>query len=294
VKKVLITGANGFLGSHLVEGLSDSSRVIACIRAQGRDSRLASIKKSFTVESLDTCGIARVIDTHRPDVVIHGAVEYGLSSDNTAQYEANVRLPVECASALARTGTQALILIDTFYSKFPSYDHLKSYTQSKQECIRQVEGFSSQLALFNLRLEHMYGSRDGAQKSIPSIIRTLLANQPEIALTAGEQARDFVDVRDVVQAFSVILSLPVGSPHPLKVFEVGTGNAISWKHAVSLLHRLTRSNSRLSFGALPYRVGEPMESKADLSSLEQFGYAPKIDINKGFQDLIKSFRTIDL
>jgi len=134
-----------------------------------------------------------------------------------------------------------------------------------------------------MKLEHIYGPKDDENKFITFLIRRMMRNET-IDLTAGEQKRDFIYIDDVIHAFVKVLETE--SLH--NEYEVGSGDSISIKKFVRLIHRLTESSSTLNFGALSYRENEIMESHADISKLTEIGWQPFVSSEDGIMRIIKN------
>ena len=92
--------------------------------------------------------------------------------------------------------------------------------------------------------------------------------EPELALTAAEQARDFIHMDDVMSARASVL-MHADRPAAHKDIEVGSGKALTIRHFVETTHRVTRSTTRLKFRALPYRPNEAMPCRADTCRMNE-------------------------
>jgi CDP-paratose synthetase len=291
VKTVVITGANGFLGSHLVSELYPDHRVVACIRSDRRDERVRHLHRSIVVVTLSETTPEEIVDMYDPDAVVHAAVEYGYKNDSVAIQAVNIEMATQFAHALSQKRAEShrgqFVYVDSFFSKFPEYQHLSSYTQSKRDAVTQLSSIAADLPVVSLRLEHLYGPRDGVQKVIPSIARQLIENVSPLLLTAGEQQRDFVHILDAVKAFRSILSNPQAG---FTAHDVGTGESTAMRTVFTTMKALSGSTSELQFGALPYRPGEPMNSTADVSSLRQLGYDPVVSLETGLLSVIRYLR----
>ncbi len=280
---VLLTGATGFLGSHLARALIAAGyRVVALKRRSSPLHRLADLDLAlFDAED----GVEQAFGG--VDAVIHAATSYGRQGETaSALFEANTAFPLRVLEAAVRRGVPLFLNAGTVLA--PT---LNAYALSKHQFLAWGEHLAARhpIAFVNARLEHFYGPGDDRAKFTTHVLRSCLENVPELALTEGEQLRDFIHVDDVVAAF--LLLLERGATGPAREFDVGTGQAGTVRAFVETAHRLTGSITRLRFGALPYRPGEPMRSVADPRALQALGWRCRHDIGSGLQDTIDRERT---
>jgi nucleoside-diphosphate-sugar epimerase len=119
------------------------------------------------------------------------------------------------------------------------------------------------------------------------MIQECLDSTGEIALTPGEQRKDFVYVGDVVAAVLTVLEgLDRLPPGPTDL-ECGTGEAVSIRGFVETVHRLTASRATLRFGALPYRENEIMLSQANPGDLRALGWEPRTTLEAGLRAILR-------
>lgn len=138
----------------------------------------------------------------------------------------------------------------------------------------------------NVLLQHMYGPGDDASKFTTHVLHACHRNDPVLKLTAGEQARDFIYIDDVVSAYDTLLT----QRHQLDTvqdIDVGSGVAPTIRQFVETAHRLTASRTELLFGALPYRANEAMHCLANVARMTQLGWVPAFDLNAGLKKTIE-------
>jgi nucleoside-diphosphate-sugar epimerase len=141
-----------------------------------------------------------------------------------------------------------------------------------------------------LKLEHFYGPGDDKSKFTTHVIQSCLSNVTELKLTPGEQLRDFIHIDDVVSAYILLLDKQEEIDDEFAEFELGSGTAITIKHFVETIHRLTTSTTHLNFGAVPYRAGEAMHSQADTNGLQALGWYCQYDLESGLIQVIDQER----
>lgn len=285
---ICITGATGFLGSHLTDALTRRYDVLI-VKRQGSDlSSLSGLKNKGNVRFIDIdnasdADIEVMMSAMSVRTIIHCATSYGRNSTSLTQtLEANLTLPIRILEAGLKTGAETFINTDSFFNKDKfSYSNLAHYSLSKKSLKGWLEMFAAQIQVVNVMLEHVYGPNDSLSKFIPSMIRSIAVERHKtVALTHGHQKRDFVHVNDVVDAYLTIIDKVSPSPGWLE-FNVGTGEAHEIRRATELIKKLSGSNSKLIFGALDYRKDEIMYSAADTASLKQLDWHASTTLEEG-------------
>lgn len=283
---IAITGATGFVGAHLMEGLLAAGHTVVPLHRRSSTEGLRCHDRLFWTAVEDAAACFR---QRRPDAVIHVATCYGVGVSLAEMVASNVLMPLRLLELAAAQGCPLFITTDSFFSKPEfNYSHMRSYIQSKNEFMRwaviAAEGTPA-IKVVNIRLEHVYGPGDGTQKFIPQVLTKLMANDA-LELSTGEQLRDFVYVDDVVEAYLTILRFGENLPTGPTEIQVGTGTMHSVRTLVELARSLCRSTSKLDFGAQPYRNQEIMCSSADTAALKALGWTPRHTLESGLRDTL--------
>jgi CDP-paratose synthetase len=293
---VLLTGATGFLGSHLLRGLLRAkASVVVLKRSTSNPWRIADLLPEVVTFDVDRAPIRSAFEALPIDVVMHAATSYGRKGESVSEIiDSNVVFPTRLLELSAELGVKAFLNSDSFSTKGAAPpEGLAYYTLSKAH----FRDYGGRLAdengvrLINLRLEHVYGPNDEPTKFVPSLIAALLRNQPTFELTAGEQLRDFVYVDDVVEAYLAVLDRFAVLPRDTTLLEVGSGTARPLREVVELTKELCASDTKLLFGALPYRGEELMESRADTRALELLGWRPRTSLRDGLERTVEASRS---
>jgi nucleoside-diphosphate-sugar epimerase len=280
VKNVLVTGATGFLGSKLAARLLDFPKdyqVTALKRPHSNTWRIDGLSGLRVVDA-GQGSMADLFAAGRFDVIIHCATDYGRNSMAKSDIvEANLLLPVQLLDLGIQHGLSAFINTDTMLDKGVS-----SYTLSKRQFREWLENVADRIIGVNVVLEHFYGAGDNQSKFVTRVVRDLLAEVPAIALTPGEQKRDFIYIDDVVEAFVAILARVVSGRPSCREYQVGTGNSVTLREFISTAHQLCGSpGTQLHFGAISYRPNEPMDVRVDLSPLHELGWRSHWTLHDG-------------
>jgi len=287
--KILLTGATGFLGSALaLHWLKAGHEVAMLMRPTSSTKRLLGLDTSFVIERYQTDGdLAAFVKNTEPKVVVHTACAYGREGETSMQLlDTNLRLGLVILEALAALG-QPVSFINTGSALPPDVSY---YAISKQQFSKWGRLFTTQfngrLKFINVLLQQMYGPGDDPSKFAMHVLYACSRNDPELRLTAGEQTRDCIYIDDVVSAYDTLLNQHYELDAALDI-EVGTGVAPTIRHFVETAHRLTESQTKLLFGAIPYRPNEAMHCVADTTRMNQLGWAPTFGISDGLKKTIE-------
>jgi nucleoside-diphosphate-sugar epimerase len=145
------------------------------------------------------------------------------------------------------------------------------------------------IEVVSLRPFTMYGPMEPPGRLIPSVVRQALAGRP-IDLTPGDQARDFVFVEDVADAFvaAATTDSAVG-----RTFNICTGTAVTVRDVVRRILVATGSSSEARFGALAYRSTELSILSGDPTCAEEvLDWRARVSLDEGLARTIAWFRSV--
>lgn len=294
--KILLTGISGFLGSHLAAALVRRRHVVVGLKRRQSDiSRLTALVDRIKLIDSDD-GLTPVFEGNSDiNLVIHTATSYGHNQEPLSDIvAANVVMPLKLLEWASGQGNCAFINTDTYFCKASNaYQYRSNYILTKKLFLDlgMKVATANNSTFCNMRIEHMYGPQDGNQKFTTGMVRQMLDGVQEIKLTPGMQVRDFVHVDDVVEAYlCVIKAIQGNSIRGFNHFEVGSGELCTIKEFVTMVRKITGSESRLVFGGLSYRESEIMHSQANLDSLYSLGWQPKVKLTAGIRAFVASCR----
>jgi CDP-paratose synthetase len=286
-KTIVITGINGFLGSHLASFLDQDYQVIGLVREINNNFRIVDC--NYPLFTSDAKSITDLFNRFEIHAVIHTATVYKPKFSIREILQTNLLLPTILYEKANQYNVKAFINTDTFFNfENSKYDYLNSYTLSKQNCLSWLKCIEGNCKLINMKLHHIYGPNDTESKFVTSILNKLKNNETTIALTPGQQKRDFIFITDVCDAYKVVLDKILNSNqgNDFYEFEVGTGHSISIEDFLLKAKELSGSSSILEFGTLAYRKNEIMDAKANNEKLLQLGWIPQTNLNAGISCLL--------
>lgn len=290
-KVVIVTGASGFIGSHLVKRLIKDNYSIIAITRSINQSKLIHEDRLTWCEWAELEGI--FCQYNDIVAVIHLATAYGRNDENIIDvFDANVVKPLKLLELAVKYGVAKFISTDSFFSKEKfNYQYLRSYILSKITFAKWGRFFSDELKkikFINMRLEHVFGPGDAEGKFIPFIMDEIRNNRLPINCTEGNQKRDFIFVDDVVSAYVVVLNSLYDSTCYVE-HEVGMGESIELKDFIEKIKlEMGSVNVKINYGTLPMREYEIMDSKADNTSLIALGWQPEMNIDKAIQSTVNN------
>lgn len=286
-KKILITGINGFLGSHLAKHLKSNFEVIGLEYSLENLHRISS--ENFKVYSTNESPLELVFKENDFYAVVHVATVYRRQDEPILDLlNTNINLPVQLLQLSGKFNVNLFLNTDSFFNnpKY-SYSYLSDYTLSKKHALEWVKllASSSSCKVANMKVFHMFGENDAPGKFIPFLIDKIKNNEQSLDLTPGTQTRDFIYVKDVVGAFEYVMNA-FSDLVSYQEFDIGTGISYTIKELAILIKDITNSNTQLNFGGIPFRDGEIMESKLESFELNKIGWYPSFTLKEALKSCI--------
>ncbi len=296
-KTVLLTGATGFLGSHLLEALIERNyHVMAMKRSTSNLWRVGGLLEKAQWINVDEQSLEDAFG-HRPiDAVIHTACDYGRGGrPASAVVETNVLFSLRLLEAAVKFKTSFFFNTDTFFNTGGTVQsYMNDYTLSKKHFIDWLQVFSYGIRVRNLKLQHVYGPRDDEGKFAAWLLHKMQTDADSIPLTSGEQRRDFVYVDDVVGACLALLEIPDGGS--FTQYDVGSGQLNTVRaFAETMKSELEiqigkKITPRLGFGEVPQKKDEIRVSAVNLEALMSIGWKPRYNLSEGLSKTIRESR----
>lgn len=305
-KTVLVTGASGFIGSHLVHRLlEDGNRVGVLVRYDSvmKNERLRDVWSEVEVMEADLRNrgaLARIGD-FAPEIVFHlGA--YNHVGTSFVQVEECFDVNGKGTANLVDTVRDAAVFVYMSTSEVYGYQEEVPFTETMTpepispyaitkyagelycRLAERVEGGPS---IRVARPFNTYGPYQSAKAIIPELIVRCLAGRP-VRTTLGEQTREFNFVTDVVDGLIRLADFEGEIDGPLNI---AASEEIRIADLVTTIAELTATASDVQIGALPYRPTEIWRMYADSTrARELLGWAPQVSLREGLARTVEWFR----
>lgn len=301
-KRILITGASGFIGRHLLHQLGTYGSHIATI-SRHNDNFPFDVEQ-YIVDIKDTRAIQDCVQSYQPEYIFHLAAYKDRNENIQAFYsaiETNLMGTLNLFSAAKDvTSVQSIVTLGTaeeYGNNVPPFNEIlrevpvTPYSFSKVCVSHMAELF---FHLYNLpvtiiRPTLAYGPGQGTDMFLPSLVTSLLENKP-FAMSLGEQTRDFVYVTDLVEA---LLLASKNTTVQGQIINIGSGVPIKLADLAEKIEKMIGKNGLVRYGERPYRRNEVMEYCVDPKRAENIlGWKAKTSIEDGLKATIASYRGV--
>jgi len=306
--KIVVTGASGFIGTHVIEQWLDKGADIHALdlwRSEAMDALIQTGQVTFHHGDLLDAGTLRRL-FEGAEVVYHLGSILGTSEsielyDPVSVAETNVVGTARLLSVAKEAGVRRVV-----YPSTPDVPWLNPYKITKQAaekyCLLYYKEFGLETVV--LRLTNVYGPRErwleatmGApfnyQKVVPTFIVRALKGQPLPVYGDGSQIAEYVYVTDVARAFYLAGNAPADQVAG-QVIPIGTGEGVS---VIDLARRtVALINPNAPIKMLPMRRGEVYVTiSTDPTIAEQkLGFKTAVDLEEGLRRSIDYYRRVAL
>ena len=263
MKKLLLTGATGFIGSHVLDALL--FRGVYDVHAVTHDT-LSPQRLGVTWHQADLLNSVQTDCLMRdlcPDLLMHFAWyavpgEYWVSNKNLDWAEASIHLiksfyayggqRIVGAGTCAEYKWGSEILSESATALEPA----TLYGQSKLKVGELLDKYAREFDKSSAwgRIFFLYGPYEDPRRLVSSVICSLLGNKPALC-THCQQVRDFLYVKDVAAAFVALLESDVSGP-----VNIASGCAVKLQEIVQIAERCLGMEGQVKFGELPVADNE--------------------------------------
>ena len=295
MKKVLLTGASGFIGRHAIPYLLKSNYEVHAV-VYPDDSGLDEGENVF----LHKCNLLnseeqkQLLAKIKPTHLLHFAWytthgKYWTSNENIRWVQASLGL----MENFVEQGGKRAVLAGTCAEYDWNYGYCSEViTPTRPQTLYGTCKNSLREIFFQLskqagissawgRIFFLYGPYEAKSRLVPSVVNSLLHGQP-VRCTDGNQIRDFLYVEDVASAFVALLESDVTNP-----VNIASGQPVALKNIILKIADKLGRRDLVQLGALPVRDNDPRVLIADVGQLsEKVRWQPKFDLDMGLEQTI--------
>lgn len=299
MKVVLVTGAAGFIGSHLSEKLLDRGYQVTGIDYMGepnewiKEKNIADILKhpNFTFVKADLLHMDLHSLLHGVDIIYHLAATPGVRASWGRKFSSYLNNNIQATQLLLEAAKErslkkfilastssiyGIIYGPTGEEHYPRPLSPYGVTKLAAEHLAGIYHRELALPITVLRFFTVYGPRQRPDMAFHRFIKSILTGTPIKIYGDGGQIRDFTYVSDIVEANLKAMRLPEHG----NVFNLGGNTRVSVNDVIKLLETMTGCKARVSFQ--PPQPGEPRETWADITKAATcLNYRPQTVLEDG-------------
>jgi nucleoside-diphosphate-sugar epimerase len=302
-KKILVTGASGFIGSCLARHLLEKGdEVHLFLREGSKQWRLQDVLPRFQVHKVDLANresVFSAVSGIRPDVIYHLATygAYAQQKDPQLSVSTNVLGTMNLADSCREFGG-AMVNVSTS-SEYGIKNHPireddvlepnSLYGVSKSAatlyCSHLSRDFGVPITTF--RIFAAYGYYEEPMRLIPSLIVSYLKNAPP-RLASPDSVRDFIFIEDIISAFEKAPDTPAAKG---QILNLACGKQHTISELATVVKKLTGSSLDPVWGSTQKKQSEPPMWVADMSKTRKaLGWEPSNSLDAGLEKSVAWYR----
>lgn len=319
-RRVLVTGAAGFLGSHITEACAQAGHEVQTLDAF-LDNYDPEVKRRNVAEMRVRCpGLAPVAEVDlrdartvhdamgrwRPEIVVHCAALAGIrpSLQRPARYsEHNVTATINLLEAMRSVGCRKLVFASSssvygsdapvpFTEDHPAVRPASPYAATKRACELLLHTYADlyDLDYLALRFFTVYGPRQRPDLAIHMFTAAILQAQPITLYGDGSSSRDYTHVDDVVAGVMTAVDHAAAEDGVREIVNLGSAAPTLLRDLVAMIEKACDREALIRWR--PDQPGDVPRTYADLAKAERLlGYAPQRDLVEGVEEFVSWWRS---
>jgi len=292
-RKVLVTGARGFLGSHLVRLLAEARADVVAV-SRGAEEGASGAVRWMRLDLSSERAVGELLQATRPEYVFHFA-SHGVGSPEQENvlptFKIDLSTTVAMLEAATRLRVRRMMLASSLEEPIPGSGEI--VPSSPYAAAKWAGGAYARMfhrlygtAVVMTRPYMVYGPGQRDHKLLPYVILALLRGEAP-RLGSGHRGVDWIFVDDVLEGMSAAMLAPNAEG---ATFDLGTGTLVPIREVVELVVELMGSNAKPLFGALPNRPVEQVRAADVVTPREKLGWKARTSLREGLARTIDWYR----
>ena len=318
MKKILVTGAAGFIGMHTSLQLLKTSKVIGIDNLSSyydvslKKKRLKILKKNknFFFYKIDICNkekLTKIFKKIKPDIVIHLAaiagVRYsilnpdiyiqtnlvGFSNIINLSKDLKVKHFVYASSSSVYGGNKKKIAEESDSVDNPV--SLYAATKKSNELIAYTYSSLFNIPTTGLRFFTVYGPWGRPDMALYMFVKSILNKKNINVFNRGKMFRDFTYIDDIVDGIIRVVNKPASKKNkkinqiPYSVYNIGSGKSVKLLKFISEIEKNLKIKAKKNM--MPMQLGDVKRSLSSIKKLNRWvNYQPRFDIQKGIKNFV--------
>lgn len=317
-KKILITGAAGFIGSHLAESLVQKGHHVFGVdnfdpyysRAiKERNLKNLLQNKNFQFYELDLIQATEtqaLVKSVAPDLIIHLAAKAGVrpSLERPIDY---VRANLEMTTSLLQASVQNKIKRFIFASSSSVYGNLSTapfktneknlypispYGATKLACEQMAYVYAASYGLecIGLRFFTVYGPRQRPDLAIYKFVDKISRGESIDVYGDGSTSRDYTYISDILRGIEGCFDVQLSAAIPFQVYNLGSRNPITLLQMIESIEKVLGQKAKRI--QRPEQVGDVKQTFADISDSKALNYEPQFSFEAGLKNFYEWYQEV--
>lgn len=282
MSNILITGATGFIGRHLVSELLNDLNFNIMVIVRDESRAIQMFKNRCSCATIDN---EDAIINFNPDFVIHLASMLTSRNDSDIIEDiiaSNITFGVKLLNILGKCNGIKLFVNTGSFAEYrlgiENVNNAYLYSATKTAYASFLDYYSNlnSMQYINIIPYTVYGGLSDQKKIIDYVKDSLYAEAP-VKMTQGNQILDFIHVDDVVSFYKFVI-VNYQKITNKETYFLGTGKGTSIRELATMMEKAFNRTANIDWGALPYRSMDVMYAVAPIQKLISLCWHPTVEL----------------